>query len=171
MSVVSTAPAPGDVRVTRRLVVASASVLVLAVVAALLWVWLAEPAEWEAREGGVVLTEAASRGQFSVIAVFVLIGVVASLVWGWAAGWLLSDLGWLMVPVVVVLTIVAAVVTWQIGVVLGPPAPSSVTGVSVGDRIPAQLEIDGLAPFLAWPIFGLIGAIGATLTKARLADD
>lgn len=142
--------------------------LVLAVVAGLVWLWLAEPAEWEVREAGVVLTEAASRGQFSVIVVFVLVGVVTSFVWAWAATWVLDGLGWLLIPAVVVLTTIAAVVAWRVGVDLGPPPPGSVTGVSVGDRIPAQLEVDGLAPFLVWPIFGLAGVIGATWTKGRL---
>lgn len=166
----STASEPSDLQITRRLVLASASMLVLAVLAGLVWMWLAEPAEWEVRDRGVVLTEAASRGQFSVIVVFVLVGIVASFVWAWAATWLLSDLGWLIIPVVVVLTAVASVVAWRVGVELGPPAPGSVSGAAVGDRIPAQLKVDGLAPFLAWPIFGLAGVIGATFVKGRLRD-
>ena len=71
LSVVSAVPELGDPRVRRRLRAASGALLALAVLAGLAWTWLARPAEWEVREQGVVLTEAASRGQFSVIVVFV----------------------------------------------------------------------------------------------------
>lgn len=166
--VVNDAP-PGASRPTsiRRLVAASLVMLLLGVVAGVVWIQLANPAEWEAREGGLVLTEAAARGQFSVIVVFVLIGAVASLLWGWGATWALPDLGWLLIPVAVVLTILAAVIAWRVGVELGPPPPGSVAGVAVGDRVPAQLSIDGVPPFLAWPIFALVGVIGATWAGSR----
>ncbi|MET0929668.1 MAG: hypothetical protein ABWX74_09120 [Aeromicrobium sp.] len=162
-----TAARPAGVR---RLVVASLAMLLLGIGAGLVWIQLANPALWEARDGGLVLTEAAARGQFSVIVVFVLIGVVVSLVWGWCATWALPDLGWLLTPVVAVMTALAAVIAWRVGVELGPPPPGTVEGVSVGDRVPSQLGIDGLAPFLVWPIFGLVGVIGATWAGARSRD-
>lgn len=168
MSIVSAVPELGDAVVRRRLRLAGVALLVLALVAGLMWTWLAQPAEWEVREQGVVLTEAASQGQFSVIVVFVLIGIVTSFVWAWGVSWALADLGWLLIPLVVILTVLASVIAWQVGVAFGPPSPASVSGASVGDRIPAQLEVDGLAPFLAWPIFGLAGVIGATFVKGRL---
>lgn len=160
-------PVPARPTTTRRVIVASLVMLLLGIVAGLAWVQLAHPAEWEARDGGLVLTEAAARGQFSVIVVFVLIGALVSLLWGWGATWALPDLGWLAIPVVVALTVLAAVIAWRIGVELGPPPPGSVANVSVGDRLPAQLSIDGVAPFLVWPIFGLVGVIGATWAGAR----
>lgn len=167
----SAVPELGDPRVRRRLRAASGALLALAVLAGLAWTWLARPAEWEVREQGVVLTEAASRGQFSVIVVFVLIGVVTSLVWAGATAWALADLGWLLIPIVVVLTVLASIIAWQVGVAFGPPSPASLRDVAVGDRLPAQLEVDGLAPFLAWPIFGLVGVIGATAVRGRLRAD
>jgi hypothetical protein len=173
---VSTAPtsaaAAGDDRpvTPRRVVVVSLGMLLLGIVSGLVWILLASPAQWEVREGGIVLTEAASRGQFSVIVVFVLIGIIVSLLWGWTATWLLADLGWLVVPLVVVMTSLAAVIAWRVGVELGPPPPGSVTGLAIGDRVPSQLVVDGLAPFLVWPVFGLIGAVGATWAGARSRD-
>lgn len=163
----STETEPIDARLTRRLVMMSVATLVLAFIATFLWVWLAEPAQWEVRDAGIVLTEAASKGQFSVIVTFVLIGIGTSVLLGGAAGWVLSDLGWLVTPVVIVLTVLASLIVWRLGIALGPPTPASVSGVSIGDRIPAQLEIDALAPFLAWPIFGLAGVIVATWVKER----
>ena len=172
----STAPASaaaaGDGRpvTPRRVVVVSLAMLLLGIVSGLAWILLASPAQWEVREGGIVLTEAASRGQFSVIVVFVLIGIIVSLLWGWTATWLLADLGWLVIPLVVVLTSLAAVIAWRVGVELGPPPPGSVAGLSVGDRVPAQLVVDGLAPFVVWPVFGLVGVVGATWAGARSRD-
>lgn len=136
--------------------------LLLGVAAGFVWEWLADPAEWQVRDSGIVMTEAGSTGQFSVIVVFVLVGAVASLVWGSLTAWTLRDLGWVLTPFIIALTLVASLITWRLGVHLGPPDPSSVSGVSVGDRIPSELAVDGMSPFLVWPIFGLVGLIGAT---------
>ena len=57
-------------------------------------------------------------------------------------------------------------IAWRVGVLLGPPDPTSVKGLTVGDHVPAELAVDGIAPFLVWPIFGLVGLIGATLIGA-----
>jgi hypothetical protein len=154
----------------RRIVSLSLGMLLLGVAAGLLWLQLADPARWEVRSDGIVLTEAAARGQFSVVVVFVLIGVIASLIWGWVATWMLADLGWLLVPLVIVLTTLAAVLAWRIGVELGPPPPATVAGVSVGDRLPSPLVVDGIAAFLVWPMAGLVGVVGATWSGARSRD-
>jgi len=77
--------------------------------------------------------------------------------------WSLRDTGWVTTPLVVVATLAAAVIAWRLGVHLGPPDPSSVKGVPVGGHIPARFTIDGVSPFLVWPIAGLVGLIGTTL--------
>ncbi|WP_332664357.1 hypothetical protein [Aeromicrobium sp.] len=142
--------------------------LLLGVAAGFVWERLATPAEWEVREAGVVMDEAASKGQFSVIVVFVLIGAITSLVWGAFAAWTLRDAGWIVTPFVVVLTLGASVIAWRVGVWLGPPDPSTVRDASVGDHIPARLAVDTFAPFLTWPIFGLAGFFGAMLVGVAL---
>lgn len=136
--------------------------LMLGVVAGLVWLWLAHPAEWQMRANGIVLTEAAARGQFSVIVVFVVVGAVTSFVWALVATAYLRDLGWVLTPVLIVVTLAAAVVAWRLGVELGPPDPLNVTGASVGERLPSMLAVDGFAPFLVWPIFGLAGLLCTT---------
>lgn len=151
----------------RRLAVAAVVAVLAGVAAGLVWLRLAHPARWEGRDGGLVLTEAASRGQFSVVVVFVLIGVIVSVVGGWLVVRLVPDLGWLAVPVVVALTVLAAVVAWRVGVMLGPPDPSTVAGVKNGDRVPSELAVNGVAPFLVWPIFGLAGVIAGTWADGR----
>jgi len=162
----STPPTTG-----RRLVLAALVAVAVGVAAGAVWAWLAHPALWEGSDGRLVLTEAAARGRFSVVVVFVLIGVVVSLVGGWLVVRLVPDLGWLAVPAVVLLTAVAALVAWRVGVALGPPDPSSVSGVKDGDRVPSELVIDSVAPFLVWPIFGLAGVIGATWSDGRRVSE
>jgi len=157
----------GSRSVIRRLAIASLSAILTGIVVGLVWLWLADPARWEVRDNGLILTEAASQGQFSVIVVFVLAGLVASIGYGWLIVKLLPDLGWLLAPLVVVLSSLAAVVAWRVGVELGPPPPGSVPGVQVGDRVPSELAIDGISPFLVWPIFGLAGVIGAVWSGDR----
>lgn len=156
----------------RRLLLSAAAMLLLGIAAGFVWLWLANPAEWEARAEGIVLTEAAAKGEFSVIVVFVLIGAVTSWLWAWATTVVLGDIGWVITPIVVVLSVLAAVIAWRVGVELGPPDPASVPGVEVGDTIPAQLAVDGVAPFLVWPIFALVGVVLGTLgQRDRAADD
>ncbi|KAA1378700.1 hypothetical protein [Aeromicrobium fastidiosum] len=167
----STTPSVRPAVAPRRLAIATLVTLLAGVVAGLVWVWLAQPAEWLGRDGGIVLTEAASRGQFSVIVVFVAVGAVASLVSGVVTARLVPDLGWLAVPVAAALVTVAGLVAWRVGVELGPPPPGTVAGVGVGDKVPSQLAVDGVAPFLVWPIFGVLGVIVASWAGDRGADD
>jgi len=137
--------------------------LLLGVAAGFVWIWLAHPAEWEVRAGGsIVLTEAASKGQFSVIVVFVVTGAVASVAWAWVTSLRQRHLGWVLTPVVIVTTLVASVIAWRIGVAFGPPGPRAAVNPAVGDRLPSRLAIDGFTPFLVWPIFGLVGVLAAT---------
>ena len=151
----------------RRLAIVSLGTLLTGLVGGLVWLWLARPAEWEGRNGGLVLTEFAARGQFSVVVVFVLVGVVASIVSGAVTARMLPDLGWPAVPLVLLLSALAALVAWRVGVELGPPDPSTVAGVSDGDRVPARLAVDTPAAFLVWPIFGLLGLVVATWSDGR----
>jgi hypothetical protein len=153
----------------RQVLFLSLATVLLGVVGGTVWLLLADPARWEARDGGIVLTEAASRGQFQVVVVFVIVGLVGSLCAGWGIAQLLPDVGWLLTPVVIVVTSLAALIAWRLGVALGPPSPTSVRGVQPGDTLPAQLAVDAVAPFLVWPIFGLLGALAATWSSDRRA--
>lgn len=133
--------------------------LALGIAGGLLWLWLADPAEWEVTAQGIILTEDAARGQFAVVVTFVAVGAVLSLLWGWAAGRSLRELGWVLVPVFAAIASLAAVVAWQVGVRLGPSDPRDAVDPSIGDRLPSPLDIDAVAPFLVWPLFALIGLL------------
>lgn len=156
----------------KRLLMSVTSMLLLGVVAGFVWLWLAHPAEWEVRTGGnIVLTEAASRDQFSVIVVFVVVGAIASLVWAWVTTVVLRDLGWFLTPLVIVSTMAASVIAWRIGVLLGPAGPLAAVNPAVGDKLPSKLAVDGVTPFLVWPIVGLLGVLGATWTGQETSAD
>lgn len=157
----------GGLSLRRRLVLSMLVVLLVGVAAGFVWLWLAQPAEWEVRSNGIVLTEAESTGQFAVVAVFVLIGAIVSLVWAVAVTLSLDDPGWAVAPFIAAGSVLAALVAWRIGVELGPSDPRTVTGAAVGDHLPARLAVDGLAPFLVWPMFGLAGLIAATWVGQR----
>lgn len=152
--------------VVKRVLLAVVAMLLLGVAGGYVWAQLAHPAEWEVRAGGnIVLTEMASRGQFSVIVAFVVIGAIASLVWAWVASLVLRDLGWWLTPLVIVSTVAAAVIAWRLGVAIGPDGPLGAVKPAVGDKIASKLVVDGVAPFMVWPILGLFGVLGATWTS------
>lgn len=154
----------------RWLLILISSVLVGAL-SGVLWAQLADPGRWEVRDTGIVLTEDASRGQFSVIVVFTLIGLIAALLWAAAMTVMARHGGWLLVASVALGATLAGVVAWQVGMPLGPPPPESVPGLALGDRVPDELRVDGIAPFLVWPIAALVGVLLGTWGTRGLDDD
>lgn len=138
--------------------------LLLGVVAALVWKAVAEPSAYVVTERGAVLTEQAIRGQFQVVAVFMLVGAVVSLVWGAVVAVAMRRLGWTLVPWFVVATLAAGVVAWRLGTWWGPsdPTASSVKGLAVGDEVPSALQVDSWTPFLAWPVAALLALFVVT---------
>ena len=139
-----------------------AGLLVLGVASGFVWLLLAKPAEWEVTDNGIILTEDGAKGRFGVIVTFVLIAIVVAFLWGLVAGLRLQRVGWLLVPVFAIAAALAGVLAWRIGAAFGPPDPASVTGGSVGDRLPQRLAVDAVTPFLTWPIFALLGLLIAT---------
>ncbi|WP_344771400.1 hypothetical protein [Aeromicrobium panaciterrae] len=153
-----------------RLVSTVIAMLLLGVATGVVWEALAKPAEWEVRaDGSIVLTEIAARDQFGVIVVFVIAGIIVSLVWGIVTTLVLEDLGWKLTPLVVMVTLVAAVIAWRVGIALGPVGPREAVNPSVGDHLPSRLKVDGIAPFVAWPVFGVLGVL--LTTWMRKGDD
>jgi hypothetical protein len=149
----------------------AAVMLLLGVASGVVWQWLAKPAQWEVRsDGSIVLTEIAARDQFGVIVVFVVAGAVASLVWAFGSTFALRDLGWRLTPFVIIVTLLAGVIAWQVGVALGPVGPKSAVNPSVGDMLPSKLAIDGVAPLVVWPLFGVIGLLAA-MWMTKEADE
>ncbi|MCO7239314.1 hypothetical protein [Aeromicrobium sp. CnD17-E] len=144
--------------------------LVLAGGAAALWVALASPPQWEVTQQGVVLTEEASGAQVGVELLFVALGAAVGALWGLVAGFVLRRLGWVVVPLTVAATLAASVLTWRLGVELGPEGPLASRDLPIGTRIPAQLAVDSPASFVVWAIAGLVGVFVVTWAAGRRPD-
>jgi Na+/H+-dicarboxylate symporter len=156
---------------SKKLAVSVVAMLLLGVATGAVWQWQANPAEWEVRaDGSIVLTEIAARDQFGVIVVFVIVGAIVSLIWGFATTFALRDLGWRLTPIVILTTLVAAVIAWQVGVALGPEGPQAAVDPNVGDLLPSKLKIDSIPPFLAWPLFGMLGVVLSTWMSKEAPD-
>ncbi len=142
----------------------------LGLLAGLVWWQLAVPGQWEMRDVGLALTEEASRGQFQVVVVFTLVGAIAALVWAVALSLLSRRAGWQLVVAIMAGSVLAAVVAWQVGHLVGPPAPETVAGLQAGDTVPDELMVDSVAPFLAWPIAALVGVLLVSWGRGRDPD-
>ncbi len=144
--------------------------LVLAAGAAVLWVALASPPQWQVTQQGVVLTEEASGAQVGVELLFVALGAAVAVLWGLVAGFVLRRLGWVVVPLTVAATLAASVLTWRLGVLLGPDGPEAVRSPQLGDSISARLAVDSPASFVVWAIAGLVGVLVVTWAAGRRPD-
>jgi len=145
--------------------------LVLGAAAGVLWFWIADPGYFVVTEVGAGRSENEARAKFEVIVQFTGIGALFSLGWGAAAGHVLRRFGWVLVPVFAAAASLAGLITWRVGVALGPPDPREAVDLTLGDRIPAQLEIDAVAPFLVWPMFALLGLLVAAWLDRSGADE
>ncbi|MGA9716460.1 MAG: hypothetical protein WBQ48_11565 [Aeromicrobium sp.] len=139
----------------------------LGVIAGLVWWHMATPGQWEMRDVGLSLTEEASRGQFQVIVVFTLIGVIAALAWSVVLSLLFGESGWQLVVAIMAGSVLAAIVAWQVGAFVGPPPVETAVGLEIGDTVPDELMIDSASPFLAWPIAALVGVLLVSWGRGR----
>lgn len=130
------------------------------------WLLVADRWYWTASDGQLTMGEAAASGQFRAIAWFVALGMVASALWG-AVVTLRSASSWRLVPTMVVGALLASVVAWQVGLLLGPQDPEAQPGLSDGDKVAAQFVVDSLAPFLLWPVAALAAVLMVTIFGAR----
>jgi hypothetical protein len=150
----------------RRRLVAVAVPILVGIVAGLLWVALTDRWYWTVTNGRLTMGEAAAIGQFRAVAMFVAIGVGVCAVWGAMVG-ATSRASWRLVPFLIAGALVAAVVAWQVGLLVGPQDPSShAERLSEGDKVAAQFVVDSVAPFLLWPVGALGGLLAATVLAA-----
>lgn len=139
-------------RTTRALLVVVAS----GIPAALVWVALARPSQWVATERGLVLTEGAATGQFQVVAVFTVIGLVVGLVAGTLVHRFTRPAPWHTLVALAAASSAAALVCWRLGVWWGPAPLQQATGLEVGDAVAAPLAVDSVVPFLVWPLASVL---------------
>ncbi len=134
-----------------------------------MWQWQAKPAEWEVRpDGSIVLTEIAARDQFGVIVVFVIAGAVASLIWGFATTSRAARPRLAAHPVGHRHDARRGRDRLAGRHGAGPDrSAGDAVDPTVGDLLPSKLEIDGIAPFVVWPIFGVLGVLLSTWMSKR----
>lgn len=128
----------------------------IGVVAGVVWWAIADTATFIVTSDGVDLPDNEMREQFGVVAQFVIVGAVTSVLLGFVLG-LTTNVSWPAVPIVAVLAGQAAVVAWLVGTFLGPGDPNPKAGV--GARVNDSLGVDAVAPFVAWAVFGVAGLL------------
>lgn len=146
-------------RTVPRVVLGVVVLLLLAVAAGWVWESVAEPPRWEVTEAGAVLTQQAAQTQFRVELLFIGVGIVLCGVWAAVLAGSCRVLGWWLAPLVALSAGAAAVLTWRVGAMLGPPDPASVTAVAVGDTFPDAMQLPSIAAFLLWSVAALGGLV------------
>ena len=130
--------------------------VVLGVLAGVLWWAITDTATWTVVKDGTSISNDETRLQFGAIVNYVLIGLGVCAVLGFAVAFV-SDVSWPAIPAVALLSGQAAVLAWLVGGLLGPDDPKR--RGPVGTRIDDSLNVDAVAPFLAWAVFGVAGLL------------
>lgn len=142
-----------------------ACIVLAGVVGGVVWQAAAEPAVWTVVGDRLAMGEDAAAAEVSVVLTFVVVGLVASAVVGFALHWWWRP-SWPAVLVIAGGLVASGFVAWQLGVAFGPPDPTSVTGLAEGDTVPDRLSLPNpLAPLLAWPMGGLAGVLLASFVE------
>ena len=139
-----------------------ATAVAVGLAGAVAWATWADPGQWVVVEGGLTMDEPGSRGQFGTVVTFVLVGLVAGLLLGLIAVVTSPRLGWTMTLIVGLLAVAASLIAWRLGVLIGPPDPTAVRDLSIGDSVPAELAVDTWVAFLAWPIGAMAGVLAGS---------
>ncbi len=141
------------------------------VAGAVVWAQLAEPARWTAAGGGLQMGQEAVTAQFAVSLAFAVVGLGGGLLLGFLLGVLARPVGWPLVIIAAGAGAVATLIAWQLGMVWGPPDPSTVTGLATGDTVPDELAVTIPAAYLAWSIATIAGLLpGVALNPSARAD-
>ena len=136
----------------------AAASLGLGAAAGVVWWMVVDPPAYELNSGGGASTSERGLTQFiAADAWFCAIGLVAGLLLGLAAWRWLRDLGWPVVPVVLVWATAAGLTCWLVGYQLGPGDFSArLAAAQPGDLVPIPLTLRAYASLLTWPFFAII---------------
>jgi hypothetical protein len=102
----------------------------------------------------------ALQQQFSGTGWYVVVGTAVGLLLGIVATLLVDRVPLLTLVAVVVGSALAAWVMLRVGVALGPADPQDLAAsADEGTRLPAQLQVSGRSPFIAFPLGALVGLV------------
>lgn len=158
---------------------ANLSAAVLAVVIAALGVpvgvlwWLVAPqAEVTVVEGGIRLTETAAQVFFAADGWFAIFTLVAGVGCGWVTVRRDRPAGHAAAVALVIGSVLAALVAWQVGEFLGsePDPLDEVASAPVGATLPVGLGLRATGVLLLWAI-GALGTFLAATLAAREPDE
>lgn len=137
---------------------------VLGLVGAVVWDLLAPLAEYTRTADNGTMDEGELARQFGATGWYFVIAAVGGVLGGIALLLRRRRDPILMVLLVAVGGALAAFLMAQVGLALGPSDPEQVLPtVAVGDKVPLQLQVEGLGVYFTWSIAALAGALGALL--------
>ena len=112
---------------------------------------------WSGTDGGAGISERGLSEFFAGDAWFCAIGLVVGVALG-LVGWRqFRELGWVLVPLVVGASVLAALVCWLVGHQLGPgDFVPRLAAAQPGDEVPIELTLRARASLLAWPFLAII---------------
>lgn len=111
------------------------------------------------------------EGFFDATAQFVVIGVVVGLVLSVLCALLGKRSEIVMLVAVAGGAVLASLIAYRLGIHLGPVDPTSLeTAATTGTALPADLSIEGVSPFVAWPLGALLGLSVTYLLTAATAE-
>jgi hypothetical protein len=147
--------------------------LALAVLGALVWWLLVDPAVFTKTDsGGLAMSEVELAKRFNDDGWFAVIGGVLGLLSGSALAWYRSRDPLLTAALVLVCSSAAGGAMALLGRLLGPAAPDSVASTApVGATVPVQLEVTAAVSYLVWPITAMLGVLVVLWSPAPDARD
>lgn len=142
---------------TRRILVYLAAGLPIGLLAGIIWQAIATPPGYTvAADGSASMSERGLADWFSADFWFATLGIVIGVaigVWGWF--WF-GRRGWLLVPLPLAAAMIAALLCWWVGEVMGPTNfDERLSQAVAGDVVSIDLDLTSLTALAAWP-FGAI---------------
>ena len=138
-----------------------------ALVGVLWWQVVDLPGYLVGADGGASTSERGLTDFVAGDAWFTLLGALACLLLGWLGWAKLKNLGWPLVPVVVLAAVAAALLCWLVGYLLGPgDFNGRLARARPGDEVLIQLTIRARASLLVWPFVAIIPVLlGSSLGR------
>ena len=145
--------------------------LFVAILGGVLWSLLANPAQYTVAFGYPILDEGEIEARFSVIMVYVAIGFLFSLAWGWWAVRYFSNSSIFVILVYLTALSIAALIAYRVGVAFGPAGFDATGEFEEGAKLTERLRLDGPVPGLSWLIGGFLGLLSGLYQRHKQMTD
>jgi len=119
------------------------------------WLWheLSTPPNYTIGDDrGAIITEQGLSQAFAMDIWYVIISLLLALAFGVLTMWLFHRVGWLVALIAMAGAVLAGVICWQFGHLLGPrDFAERISQAKPGDRVPMDLDLHSAALLLIWP--------------------